>query len=132
MSAPPPPSTTIVANVTCKYKTKSKTKSKTKLKIKEEDCPICFDAISKVKISCPNGHSYCEKHVIERAREMYKEGNFSPFNHYGDSEHPSALNCFICRTLTKKAENENFSQPFVKLAELTMCVEISEQRGGTL
>ena len=69
------------------------------------DCPICLEQVPKTKcVSCPNGHSCCEKHFLQRTRAIYEEGDLV----YGERD---GQQCFLCR---EPIDEDVFSDVFWK------------------
>lgn len=64
-----------------------------------DECPICYDALSKPLI-CPNGHSVCQEHYLQHITATY--------DHYCNL--PKGR-CFVCRA---SFPTSSFSQEFIE------------------
>ena len=76
------------------------------------ECPSCFESLGNTaKVTCPNGHSQCEKCHLSHIEAMYdRSADLMVFTAN------KVQNCFLCRT--KIADNEFSPKFWDKLAEV--------------
>ena len=87
------------------------------------DCPICFEKCNPCYVQCPNGHTCCERHHVQRVRAIYEEGGIPAAAAaraiYEEGGIPAAAacssnaqHCFECRTYIP---DSSFSQKYFDL-----------------
>ena len=85
------------------------------------DCPICFEKCNPCYVQCPNGHTCCERHHVERIRAIYEGG--------GRAFGSNAQHCFECRT---SIPDSSFSPKYFNLLKVTVLFTLKKGSKGEI
>jgi hypothetical protein len=88
----------------------------------QPECPVCMEPCTKPCVKCPNGHSCCQKHFLQRGMSMTTKGN------YAFKNKTSCMRCFVCREALQVNNftwNDEFTNGLLFLVCLGVCKEQS-------
>ena len=90
-------------------------------------CHVCLCDVPTYKVAtCPNGHSCCEKHHIQRIKAIYEGGKVAFDGVDGGKGEQTGQKCFMCRCFMPDA---CFGENYFKLLRLCAAIEMPKAKG---